>query len=106
MGRTMRSFRIGLAIEEKEWKPFRDKLDRSDRQLFDEMFDLPRLYLSACSYSAQTVRLYPILMSILLCCFKQLVECSDEICRLAIALDTKYDKELEENVCWHEPISK
>ena len=66
MGRTIPSFRLALEMEEREWKPFRNALDKSDRKKFDEMFDIPRLYTSACSYTVQPVRLYPILMSILL----------------------------------------
>jgi hypothetical protein len=33
MGRTVPSFRIALAIEEKEWKPFRNALDKKASQL-------------------------------------------------------------------------
>jgi hypothetical protein len=66
MGRTIPSFRIALAMEEAEWKPFRNTVDKSNRNKFDEMFDIPGLYISACSYAVQPVRLYPILMSILL----------------------------------------
>jgi hypothetical protein len=34
MGRTIPSFRIALAIEEKEeWKPFRNALDKLERNL-------------------------------------------------------------------------
>jgi hypothetical protein len=40
MGRTIPSFRIALAIEKEEWKPFRNALDKSDRKKFDEMFDI------------------------------------------------------------------
>ena len=73
------SFRIAFDREQREWKkPFRDMFDKPEKkkQQFDEMlFDIPRLYLSACSYSVHTVRLYLILMSILLHCHKQLAEC-------------------------------
>jgi hypothetical protein len=41
MGRTVPSFRIALAMEKEEWKPFRNALDKSDRKKFDEMFDIP-----------------------------------------------------------------
>jgi hypothetical protein len=35
MGRTILSFRIALAMEEREeWKPFRNVLDRLDRKKF------------------------------------------------------------------------
>jgi hypothetical protein len=53
MGRTIPSFRIALAMEKEDWKPFRNALDKSDRKMFDDMFDIPRLYLSACSNSVQ-----------------------------------------------------
>jgi hypothetical protein len=48
MGRTIPSFRIALAMEkEAEWKKlFYNALDKSDRKKFDEMFDIPRLYIS------------------------------------------------------------
>jgi hypothetical protein len=84
MGRTIPSFRIALELEEAEWKPFRNALDKSDRKKFDDMFDIPRLYLSACSYAVQTVRLHPILMSILLHCYKQLVDCISQVEQLMV----------------------
>jgi hypothetical protein len=94
MGRTIPSFRIALAMEKEEWKPFRNALDKTDRKKFDEMFDIPRLYTSACSYAVQPVRLYPILMSILLHHFKELTECIKEIERLEAKLNSKNKGEL------------
>jgi hypothetical protein len=84
MGRTIPSFRIALAMEKVEWKPFRNALDKSDRKKFDEMFDIPRFYISACSYSVQYVRLHPILMSILLYHYKELTECISEVDRIEV----------------------
>ena len=75
----MPSFRIALAIEKEDWKPFRYALDKSDRKKFDEMFKLPKFYISACSNSVQYVRLHSILMSILLYHYKQLTECISEV---------------------------
>lgn len=74
MGRTIpSSFRTVLAMEEREWnKPFRDDLSKSDRREFDEMFDISRLYISACSNSVQLVALHPIFMSILFHRYKEL----------------------------------
>ena len=63
-------------MEERGWKPFRNALDKSDRKKFDEMFDIPRFYISACSDSVQYARnSTPILMSILLYHYKELTEC-------------------------------
>ncbi|HKG72502.1 MAG TPA: hypothetical protein VKA87_11410, partial [Nitrososphaeraceae archaeon] len=61
MGRTISSFRNVLAMAKANWKPFRNALDKSERKEFDDMFDIPRLYLSACSNSVQYVRLRPFL---------------------------------------------
>jgi hypothetical protein len=57
----------------------RNDLDKKDRKKFDEeMFDISRLYISACSNSVQYVRLHPILMSILLYNYKELTECIEQ----------------------------
>jgi hypothetical protein len=84
MGRTIPSFRIALEMEREEWKPFRNALDKSDRKKFDDMWDIPRWYVSACSNSVQYVRLHPILMSILLYDYKDLTQCISEVERLLI----------------------
>ena len=82
MGRTIPSFRIALEMEKEEWKPFRNALDKLDRKIFDEMFDILRFYISACSNSVQYVRLHPILISILLYNYKQLTRCTSEVKRI------------------------
>jgi hypothetical protein len=87
MGRTIPSFRIALEMEQAEWKPFRNALDKSDRKKFDEMFDIPRFYISACSYSVQYVRLHPILMSIVFHHYKQLTECISEVEEIEAKVD-------------------
>jgi hypothetical protein len=90
MGRTIPSFRIALAMEEKEeWKPFRNGLDKSERKNFDEMWDIPKFYISACSNSVQYVRLHPILMSILLYHYKQLTQCTSEVERIEDRVNSK-----------------
>ncbi|MGH9954470.1 MAG: hypothetical protein ACREAS_05895 [Nitrososphaera sp.] len=95
MGRTIPSFRLALEMEEREWKPFRNALDKSDRKKFDEMFDIPRLYTSACSYAVQPVRLYPILMSILLHCYKQLVDCISQVRQMMVVVGIEEEEEEE-----------
>jgi hypothetical protein len=79
MGRTIPSFRNALDLEEHDWKPFRNTLDKSDKKKFDDMFDIPRLYISTYSYTVQPIRLYPILMSILFHHYKQLTECIEQV---------------------------
>jgi hypothetical protein len=81
IGRTIPSFRIALDFEERKWKPFRNVLNKkSDRKESDEMFDIPRLYESACSNSVQLVPPpHPIIMSILFHHYKELNECIKQV---------------------------
>jgi hypothetical protein len=79
MGRTVPSFRTVLEMEKEEWKPFRNALCKTDRKKFDDMLDIPRLYVSACSNSVQLVPLHPIIMSILFHHYKELKECISEV---------------------------
>ena len=79
MGRTVPSFRNVLAEEKQEWKPFRNALEKSERKEYDEMWDNPRLYVTACSNSVQLVPFHPIAMSILFHHYKELVKCQRQI---------------------------
>ena len=93
MGRKVPSFRIVISEEKKEWKPIHNALDKKDRKLFNDMFDIPRLFTSACSYAVQPVRLYPILMSILLYHYKQLTECIKEVERIEGKVNSRKKEE-------------
>jgi hypothetical protein len=76
MGRTIPSFRIASSSEEKEWKSFRNSLDKTDRKIFDEMFPIAHLYNSASFYAAKPIRIHPIFMSIIFYHYKQLARLS------------------------------
>jgi hypothetical protein len=60
MGRTIPSFRMASVNEQKEWKQFRQALDKSDRKAFDDIFSIAQLYNSASSYAAKPIRIQPI----------------------------------------------
>jgi hypothetical protein len=66
-------------MEKEEWKSFRKALDKKDRKIFDEMFDISILYNSASSYSPKYVRIHPIFMSIIFHHYKQLMEITEQI---------------------------
>jgi hypothetical protein len=52
---------------------FRKNLNKSDRKVvFDNMFSIAHLYNSACSYTANPVRINPIFMSVIFHYYKQL----------------------------------
>jgi hypothetical protein len=98
MGRTIPSIRVALAMEKEGWKPFRSALDKSDRKKFDEIFDIPRSYISACSNAVQPVRPYPILMSILLHGYEQLTEFTSQVEQMSTkveGLEKKYSQQLK-----------
>ena len=59
-------------IEKKEWKVFREQLDKSERKTFDEMMSISRLYNVAGVSCCKPVLLHPILMSIVFEHYKQL----------------------------------
>jgi hypothetical protein len=94
MGRTVPSFRIALGMEKEDWKPFRNALDKKDRKEFDEMFELPKFYISACSNSVHYVRLHPILMSIILYHFKQLTKCISKVEQIEARVNNKHGRRL------------
>jgi hypothetical protein len=66
MGRTIPSFRIASVMEKEEWKSFRKALDKEDRKVFDDMFDISIVYNSASSYSAKYVRILVLMVSFFL----------------------------------------
>jgi hypothetical protein len=79
MGRTVPSFRLALAEEESEWRDFREHLDKAERKEFDDMFMIPRLYLSACSGAVKLVRIFPIFMSIAFHHYKELLQMVEQL---------------------------
>jgi hypothetical protein len=80
-------------MEKAEWKPFRNAIPKSEKKQFDEMFDIPRLYLSACSNSVQLVPLHPIIISILFHHYKELKKCISVVERIGTKVYTN-NKEL------------
>ncbi len=79
MGRTIPSYRMASVEERKEWKGFRQALNKSDKKAFDHMFDIAHLYNSASSYSARPIRIHPIFMSIIFHHYKELMKIKEEL---------------------------
>jgi hypothetical protein len=94
MGRTVPSFRLALEMEKADWKPFRNALSKTERKEFDDMFDIPKLYISACSNSVQLVPLQPIIISILFHHYKDLTQCMSEIEQIQSKVNSKKAGEL------------
>jgi hypothetical protein len=79
MGITIPSFIIASVEEQKVWMEFRQALDKKDGTTFDNMFSIPRLYHSACSFAAKPIRIQPIFMSIIFHHYKQLMKIKEKL---------------------------
>ena len=72
MGRTVPSYRIETEMERRNWKIFRQELDKSERKMFEEMMSYSRLYNAAGVIACKPVLIQPILISIIFEHYKQL----------------------------------
>ena len=78
MGRTIPSYRLASERERRKWKIFREQLDKSERQMFDEMMSYSRLYNTSGVMVCKPVLIQPILMSIIFEHYKQLKKIENE----------------------------
>jgi hypothetical protein len=74
-------------MEEKEWKSFRNSLDKSERKIFDDMFSIAHMYNSVCYYSANPIRIHPIFMSIIFHHYKQLTKLTEQVKKMIEWID-------------------
>jgi len=79
MGRTIPSFRIALEHEKEKWKLFRASLVKSEKENFDKLFLSAKFFISAGMMSKISVRIYPIMMSVLLYQYKRLLSILREL---------------------------
>ena len=100
MGRTVPSIRLVLATEKSEWKTFRNALHKSERKEFDGMWDIPRLYVSACSISVQLVPFQPIAISILFHHYQELKECISVVEQIEGVSSRATDNSSNKNIDW------
>jgi len=83
MGRTVPSFRLAQMREAEEWRTFRRALPKREREVFDEMLDTARLYISASSFAVRTSRLEGMGMALLFHHYKELERLSERVEREA-----------------------
>jgi hypothetical protein len=72
-------------------------LSKSDRKIFDEMFDIPRSYISACSNSVQYVRLHRNSYVHTTYHFKHLTECISEVEQIKAKVNNSNKKGVDEH---------
>ena len=66
MGKTVESYRVALDRELQRWSGFARALRKDDREAFDQLMDICRIYASAGSNATRPVLFEPMVMSILL----------------------------------------
>lgn len=72
MGRSIPSFRILIDIERPEWREFKEKLsNRQDKENFNKLFSIPKLYCHSLSNLSKPIIIEPILLSVLFQSFKE-----------------------------------
>jgi hypothetical protein len=94
MGRTIYlPLELPLVWKKKNGSPsVMHWIRKIEKGVFDEMCELPKFYISACSISVQYVRLHPILMSILLYHYKQLTACISEVKETEAKVNSKKEE--------------
>lgn len=66
MGKTVESYRIAIEGEIARWKGFSFALRKPDREAFEELMDMCRIYASESSNATKPIIFEPMVMSILL----------------------------------------
>ncbi|MBA2267453.1 MAG: hypothetical protein M3Q77_08590 [Thermoproteota archaeon] len=70
MGRSIPSFRMLIDIERSEWIDFKKELCKEDKQRFDRLFSVPKLYCHALSNLSNPITIEPIILSLIFNNFK------------------------------------
>ncbi|HUI31067.1 MAG TPA: hypothetical protein VLX91_12710 [Candidatus Acidoferrales bacterium] len=66
MGRTAPTFTLLTQEYESRWRKFRAALRKEDQDVFDELFQAPKIHLAACAYAMNPFPFENILMAMLL----------------------------------------
>ena len=61
-----------------KWKQFRSFLDKKDRKMFDQMYDIVKLHNNSCSNACRPVVIHSVLMSIIFEHYKQLTKLMEQ----------------------------
>lgn len=72
MGRSIPSFRTLIDIERLEWANFKKKLCKKDKQIFNKLFLISKLYCHALSSLSNPITIEPIILSIIFNNFKSI----------------------------------
>ena len=66
MGKTVESYRMALEGEISRWNGFARALRKDDREAFEELMDMCRVYASEAGNATNPILFEPMVMSVLL----------------------------------------
>jgi len=79
MGRTLPTFTRLTQEYESRWSKFREALRKEDQEVFDELFEAPKIHLAACAYAMNPFPFENMLMSMLIEEHKKIVILQNKI---------------------------
>ncbi|HEU5119522.1 MAG TPA: hypothetical protein VFT71_00925 [Candidatus Nitrosocosmicus sp.] len=79
MGRSIPSFRILIDIERIEWANFKKELSKKDKQIFNKLFLISKLYCHTLSSLSNPITIESIILSILFNNFKLINQISKDL---------------------------
>jgi len=102
MGRSIPSFRMLIDIERLEWANFKKWLNKKDKQIFNKLFLIPKLYCHTLSSLSNPITIEPIILSILFNNFKLINQISKD---LLLHRCTKFESDVIEEKIFQNTIS-
>ena len=102
MGRSIPSFRMLIDIERLEWANFKKELSKKDKQIFNKLFLIPKLYCHTLSSLSNPITIEPIILSILFNNFKLINQISKD---LLLHRYTKFESDVIEEKIFQNTIT-
>jgi hypothetical protein len=101
VGRSIPSFRMLIDIERLEWTDFKRELGKKDKQIFNKLFLIPKLYCHALSSLSNPITIEPMILSILFNNFKSMNQIRKEV----LYRCTKFESDVIEEKIFQDSIA-
>lgn len=99
MGRSIPSFRMSIDIERLEWTNFKKELNKKDKQIFNKLFLIPKLYCHALSSLSNPITIESIILSIIFNNFKSINQIRKDLLHRC----TKFESDVFEEKILQDP---
>ena len=100
MGRSIPSFRMLIDIERLEWTNFKKELNKKDKQIFNKLFLIPKLYCHALSSLSNPITIESIILSIIFNNFKSINQIRKDLLHRC----TKFELDIFEEKILKDPM--